>query len=716
MQHCPWTLQSPARVMSGYVRGLRQPTLLLTLDIGPGDTSSIRQLSAVWAQEPAWVQATGLPPPPPAWHSRPDDALKAADWLLHWTRQLQRCAGLPVFETGLVLGHRMHDHQGPGPGPDQRHAQQPEPKQGLGSRLTLLVTTAHGQPQPALEAFQGVLSWFNQGLVAAPASPDITATDSPSPAILKSLSTLRSRLQTAAPGAANTPRFLQAAHELGLPVIPLGNGAYQFGQGRLGRWLQSSFTDATPNIATKMARDKAWAAIRLRQAGIPVPAHRLAADADNAERIAGELGFPVVVKPADQDGGLGVSAGLENAQEVRDAYAQARARSTRVLVEKQVSGRDYRLTVLNGQLIWAIERQPGGVIGDGASTLEQLITRTNADPRRGEGPHAPLKRLLWDTEARILAAKAGLAEHTIPPAGRFVRLRRTANVATGGKPVAVTGEVHPDNTNLAIRAAQALRLDLAGVDLLLPDITRSWRETGAAVCEVNAQPQLGAVTAPHLYGQILGSLVPGDGRIPIIVVLGAAPGSRLAERLAVRLDKECSGGTGWSDERGVAIDLEGEREWLTARRQGSFAAAQMLLTHTGVDRLVWSLNDDETARFGLPFDRFDLLILAGYHLTPAPGRSSTETPEPREPILKASLAAALPACTKAIFSLTEAGIQAKQGQGATGTRRVHTPMAPDDLVARVVAHCVQLQQPLTIRRATRTEAAQREDSRRHAPP
>lgn len=676
----PWTLQGPAHVITGYSHGLRQPALLLTLQVDADQSGDRMHLGAIWAQEPAWVQATGQAPLPAAWRKRPDDALKAAEWLLHWTYQLQRCVGLPVFEKGILLDHASGSGHHPGPR----------------LRLSLLVPTAHGQSRPALDAFQGTLALFNQGLRE---HSDANATANPPPSeapLLSSLQSLRQRLQTAMPraGAANTPRFLSAAHELGIPVIPLGFSTYQFGQGRLGRWLDSSFTDVTPNIAARIALDKAWAVARLRQAGIPVPVHHLATDAGMAERIAQHLGYPVVVKPADRDGGYGVAAGLDNPQEVRDAYERARALSTRVLVERHLPGRDYRLTVFNQRLLWAIERRPGGVTGDGVSTLSQLIEQTNADPRRGEGPHAPLKRLTWDAEAESLATKAGLTASSIPAAGRFIRLRRTANVATGGTPIQVNAVVHPDNADLAVRAAQALRLDLAGVDLLLPDIARTWRETGGAVCEVNAQPQLGVITAPHLYRQILGDLVTGNGRIPIIVVVGAPPGVQLVEQLATRL-KESGGGTGWSDERGVAIERDRGREWLTAARTGSFAAAQMLLTHPGVDRLIWSLNDDEAARQGLPFDRCDLLILAGRHFDRTQANTETATPAPRDLILTASLASLLPACGGPIFTLAGTDPNIAQRPFAKPDRRLQAPMELEKLIQQVLAHWVRLPRALT---------------------
>ena len=158
---------------------------------------------------------------------------------------------------------------------------------------------------------------------------------------------------------------------------------------------------------------------------------------------------------------------------------------------RNISGRDYRLNVFNGELIWAIERVPGGVTGDGKSSITKLVELLNSDPLRGEGTHAPLKQLNLDDEARQLLRQYSRDENSVPAEGEFVRLRRNANVATGGTPVSVFDQIHPDNKLLAIRAAAALRLDLAGVDLLIPDIGQSWKLGGAAVCEVNSQPNLG---------------------------------------------------------------------------------------------------------------------------------------------------------------------------------------------------------------------------------
>ena len=259
-------------------------------------------------------------------------------------------------------------------------------------------------------------------------------------------------------------------------------------------------------------------------------------------------------------------------------------------------------------------------------------------------------------------------------------LRRIANVATGGMPVAVNAAVHPDNAQLALRAARALGLDLAGVDLLLPDIGRSWRESGGAVCEVNGQPQLGATTGPHLYGELLKRLLRKGGRIPIALILGAAPGSLLAQGLARELGA-AGLRVGWSDEHGVAID----GQWLTAGPLGSFAAGRMLLGDRGVDAVVLSVSDQEVALHGLPFERCDLLLFAGHHLAGGPALDSAQAAT----AWKETLMSALPACSGVVLQLEGTGLDASGWSGLTRARIDSTPRSREHAITLMARRMLQ---------------------------
>jgi cyanophycin synthetase len=339
----------------------------------------------------------------------------------------------------------------------------------------------------------------------------------------------------------------------------------------------------------------------LRKAGLPVPEHSLVKSAEAAVDFAQHLGYPVVVKPADMDGGKGVFALLRTEQSVRDAYAKVVELSGNVLVEKHIEGNDYRLQVHNGDVFWIAHRIPGGVTGDGIGTVEQLLDELNADPMRGEpGTNAWRKRIPLDDEALGLMREEGLDRNSVPKDQQFVRLRRACNVATGGVPVPALDGAHPDNLELGARAARLLRLDLAGVDLLIPDIKQSWRLSGAAICEVNAQPQL----SRHLQAELLGRLLTNKGRIPAIVIIGDLGQTAWYGDLQA-----------WAAQSGHCMGLAtGEGVWIDGAQVGAvrghaLEAGLAMLLDPKVDVAFFQLTDDSATQTGLAVDRADLLVV-----------------------------------------------------------------------------------------------------------
>ncbi|NQW92744.1 MAG: hypothetical protein HQ446_01680, partial [Polaromonas sp.] len=449
---------------------------------------------------------------------------------------------------------------------------------------------------PTHQAAVAALRWLVTVVNHALAGEGLAVVAGQLPALLKSL-------RTGAPQGMNTLRFLEAADQADIPWQRVWGNVYRFGWGAQARWLDSSFTDATPTISSQLARNKLATSAVLRQAGIPVPDHGRALDTNAAEKIATQLGYPVVVKPADLDGGRGVAAGLTTALAVRKAFEAAARLSSVVLVEKHFEGRDYRLQVFQNEVFWVADRVPGGVTGDGLRSIAELLTELNADPRRGEpGSAALLKRIPLDEEALALLGEQGLSALAIPPVGFFVRLRRAANVASGGVPVPALDKAHPDNLALAVRAARLLRLDLAGVDLLIPDISRSWLESGAAICEVNAQPQM----SPHLPAYVLSRLVQGQGRVPVVLVLGLASEPGLCDRIC-----EALGGTGLRVGIATSDAVTIEGRVVMQKPSHVYAGVMALIADPAVGVIVLCVSDESILKTGLPVDRFDVLVLAG---------------------------------------------------------------------------------------------------------
>lgn len=413
-------------------------------------------------------------------------------------------------------------------------------------------------------------------------------TNIPGSVVEAGLHKLGQQFRHLAPKGINTLSFLQAAHEMNVPWRHVANNIYQFGWGTPSRWLDSSFTDETSNISAGLARDKVACAKVLRDAGLPVPQHQLVKNAAQAVKVAEALGYPVVVKPANLDGGVGVMAGLRDAQAVKHAFDANSPLTDRILVEQFIEGDDHRLVVVKNEVLSVVMRRSARVMGDGVRTVGELIKQTNdlremqtqtLDPRIEQG-HKPI---LIDDETHAWLRAQGYDLSSVVALDVSVRLRGAANWSQGGTTRDVFGEAHPDNLDLAVKAAEALRLDIAGIDFLIPDISKSWRQSPGAICEVNAQPQF---TVAGRHQQVLQRLVAKQGRIPVVLVLGCESNS-CQEIDFVKRRFEPSDGICWCN---------------------SVSECRRALNHTQTELLVWVHEGKMPVLEGLPVDGVDLLI------------------------------------------------------------------------------------------------------------
>jgi cyanophycin synthetase len=396
----------------------------------------------------------------------------------------------------------------------------------------------------------------------------------------------------------STAALVHAAEARGIPWMRLNDySLIQLGYGRYQQRVQATITTRTSHIAVEIASDKEETNKILAKLGLPVPKQRLVQDERDAVEAARRIGYPVVVKPYNGNHGRGVSINLADEEAVRVAFRQAQAISRSVIVETCVQGEDHRMLVIDGDLVAVSKRVPGHVVGDGRHSVAELVQLVNADPRRGIGHEKVLTRIEFDAQADRLLSQHGYHRQTVPMADEVVYLRSTGNLSTGGTAIDLTDAVHPDNREMAIRAVEAVGLDVGGVDFLTPDITRSYKEAGGAICEVNAAPGFRMHMAPSegkprdVAGPVLDMLFPpgSPSRIPIAAVTGTN-GKTTTARMLAHIHKLAGHTVGLTSTDGVYIDgnrtVEGD---MTGP-----VAARMVLADPHVDVAVL-----ETARGGL---------------------------------------------------------------------------------------------------------------------
>ncbi|MGB7904970.1 MAG: cyanophycin synthetase [Steroidobacteraceae bacterium] len=396
----------------------------------------------------------------------------------------------------------------------------------------------------------------------------------------------------------STASLVRAAEARGIPWLRLNDQSLvQLGHGRYQQRIQATVTGRTSHIAVELASDKEETNKILATLGLPVPQQELVQTEGQAARAARRIGYPVVTKPYNGNHGRGISIKLTTEDEVVQGFRVAKDHSRSVIVESYLEGDDHRLLVVNGELVAATRRTPGHVVGDGVKNIVELIEVVNQDPRRGVGHEKVLTRLELDAQALKMLEKVDMTPESIPVPGQIVYLRSTANLSTGGTATDVTDVIHPDNREMAVRAVQAVGLDVGGVDFLSTDITESYRKIGGGICEVNAAPGFRMHVAPSegtardAAGPVIDMLFPTGSptRVPIAALTGTN-GKTTTARMLSHIAKMAGYTPGLTTTDGVYID--GQRTV-----QGDMTgpvSARMVLADPQIDMAIL-----ETARGGL---------------------------------------------------------------------------------------------------------------------
>lgn len=426
----------------------------------------------------------------------------------------------------------------------------------------------------------------------------------------------------------STACIVDAATARNIPYIRLldkGN-LIQLGQGALGRYIWTAETDQTTAIAESIARDKELTKSLLRACGVPVPEGRIVTDPEDAWLAAEDIGLPVVIKPDDGNHGRGVFIELSTREEIEAAFPMALREGSDVLVERYIPGIEHRLLIVGGQLVAASRGDTVFVTGDGASNITQLIEeQINSDPRRGHSEIHPLNLIQIDDAIRMVLAHQGYTDESIPPSGAKVRIQRHGNHA-----IDITDEVHPVTAELAALAARIIGLDIAGIDLVVEDISRPLVEQNGAIVEVNAGPGLlmhikPAIGKPRPVGEaIVNQLFPNQnqGRIPVIGVTGSR-GITTVARLVASLLTLSGKRTGLACSNGLYLD----HRKIDHGNCANHPSARRILMNRTVEAAVFENGFDTLLQEGLAYDSCEVGIVTRIDPALHTGPWGVETPE-----------------------------------------------------------------------------------------
>jgi len=411
----------------------------------------------------------------------------------------------------------------------------------------------------------------------------------------------------------STAAIVEEAVRRGIPMRRLNSySLVQLGLGKNLRRIQAAMSDYTSAIGVEIAQDKDDTRRVLGNIGLPVPRGDTATTLDGALEVAEEIGFPVLLKPLDASHGRGISGRLDSAEAIRAAWPVTSAFGRRVVVERFVTGRDYRVLVVDGRFVAVAERVPAHVVGDGRSTVRELVVQANRDPRRGRGHTRTLTRLPEDGPTEEHLRARGQTWDTVPAPGEQVFLRATANLSTGGTSIDVSDVIHPDNITSCEMAAGIVGLDIAGIDVLSPDISVPFRENGAVIIEVNAAPGLRMHTHPsegtprNVGAPIIDMLYPPGQpyTIPVIAVTGTN-GKTTTTRLIAHLFRQTGKTVGFTTTDGVYLQ---NRQVMEGDMTGPFSA-NIILSNPTVDVAVLETARGGILRAGLGWDECDVGVV-----------------------------------------------------------------------------------------------------------
>ncbi len=411
----------------------------------------------------------------------------------------------------------------------------------------------------------------------------------------------------------STGSIVEEAVARDIPWIRLGtNSLVQLGYGVNQVRFQATMTEKTSNIAVSIACNKEETKKMLDSASIPVASGSICVDEEDLKATIKKIGYPIVLKPLDGNHGKGASINVMNWKDAAAGLVYAQTYSRRVIVEKFITGFDFRVLVIDNKLVAAAKRVPAHVVGNGKNTIQELIDTVNSDPRRGYGHENVLTEITVDRDTTDLLEKMNYGLDTVPKNGETVYLKSTANLSTGGTSVDVTDMMHPENIFLCERISRVIGLDICGVDIMAENLTQPLKENGGCILEVNAAPGFRMHLAPseglprNVASPVIDMLYPPgkQSRIPIIAVTGTN-GKTTTTRLLAHIVKNNGFKVGFTTSDGIYI----QNHMMEKGDTTGPMSAEYILKDPTVEFAVLETARGGILRSGLGFSKCDIAVI-----------------------------------------------------------------------------------------------------------